>query len=626
MSTICGIIRTGSAPVPAGEIDAMLDALAHWQPDGRGTWTAPGIGLGHLLLMTSAPSRAGTQPLVDGETSITGDVRLDNRETLGARFGITGADLESWTDARLVVRAYREWGDACAAHLLGDFAFAIWDGARSRLYCARDHFGVKPFYYAHAGPQLAFASEIKGLLALPWVDRSPDEAWIGDCLHRIALDNISTLYGGIRRLPPAHALTMDAGGVRISQYWTLESQPDAGYASDADYVEAFRDALVRAVRRRAGTPFEAGGELSGGLDSSGVCAIAHDIRRDASRGFLTFSQVRPADAGGERLPNDEAEAIALLCGHAGMANELLAGGGGILDALAWAEAHCDEPPRSIVSLYNDRLYEAAAARGVRVLLSGFAGNQGVSSPTPYDGMRAGAILRSAWSEGPGQAARVATGLLRHQVTRPSVDRLLRRRALWQKHAHRPTRDDFARRVGMGARAYRYSQIYSGYPPRDEARRHRLHRPDVAIRLESANLSATHRRIEYRYPLLDVDLVKQYAATPARLKHRGGVGRYLFREAIGPWVPDEIRFAAGPRASANPGVALRKRRDRDELEARILALEPQSPVLAYVDPRKLAAAVRISRGDEGRRWRRITEMLTVLILERKLRDAAREHAG
>src|SRR5690606_38714396 len=140
--------------------------------------------------------------------------------------------------------------------LLGDFAFAVWDAPRRLLFCARDPFGVKPFYYYTGDGFLAFASEMKGLLALPYVDRTVDETWIADYLHHLNLDPAMTFYAGIKRLPQAHALTFDARGLRTWRYWALDPHREIRFARQSDYVDAFREKLYVAVARRVDTPFE----------------------------------------------------------------------------------------------------------------------------------------------------------------------------------------------------------------------------------------------------------------------------------------------------------------------------------------------------------------------------------
>lgn len=609
----------------------MLGALDHWHADARGAWAGDGIGLGHLLLRTTPQSLHEALPHhdVEHDLGISGDLRLDNRAELAGLLSIAPGDLADWGDGRLVLRAYVEWGDTCPAHLLGDFAFAIWDGPRRRLFCARDLFGVKPFYFSHQANTLAFATEIKGLLALPFVDRSVNETWIADCLHRIGIERVSTFYAAIRRLEPGHTLTFDTEGLRTRQYGQLDPRSELRLACDEDYVEAFREKLVLAIRRRADTPFEVGAELSGGLDSSGICAIAQSLLRENGRSLCTFSQVRPpgmADVAGR--PPDFRWAIDSLCRHAGITQVCLFDGAGagddsVLPALEWANRYHDEPFRDSSSLHNHGLYEAASERGVRILLSGFAGNLCVSA-AGHGRLRellwAGRALE-LWRElsaGPNhrhpllRALRLALRECESPVLTAAWLSLVPRGLL----ADLPTTDGFARRMGMRRRTFR--QVREAVRPgtlRETAIRF-LAWPNITLRLEHSHLAAAARRIEYRYPLLDAELIALYLSLPSHLKYQRGIDRYVFRRSLEPWVPDDVRLESGLRASANPGNIVRKRRDEDTLKARVRALPPDSPVFSYVDAERLFVPPR----RPGRFPReRHSAMVLTLALEHRLRQ-------
>ena len=125
------------------------------------------------------------------------------------------------------------------------------------------------------------------------IDRTVDETWIGDYLHLLSLDLVTTFYAGIKRLAPAHALTIGTAGPRTWRYWTLDPHRELRLPRESDYVEAFREKLELAVRRRTDTPFEVGAELSGGLDSAAICAIAQESLHNHGRDLQTFSQVLP---------------------------------------------------------------------------------------------------------------------------------------------------------------------------------------------------------------------------------------------------------------------------------------------------------------------------------------------
>jgi asparagine synthase (glutamine-hydrolysing) len=606
----------------------MLDALDYWSADARGGWTTGDAGLGHLLLRTtSSPHEA--LPLTDHEAgiTITGDCRLDNRDDVAGRLGVGAAELAGWSDARLVLCAYRQWGEQCVAHLLGDFAFAVWDSRRRQLFGARDRFGVKPLYYYERGGLFAFASEMKGLLALSAVDRTVNETWIADYIHRLGLDNTGTFFAGIKRLPPAHALTFGPAGLRTWRYWVLDPRREVRLPRESDYVEMFREKLDAAILRRSQTPFELGAELSGGLDSTAICIVAQGCMREQGRDLQTFSQVHP-EGTPERpgQPIDMRWAIDLVCRHAGITRPcFLAGEGGILPALEWAARYLDEPPRTLVSVDNHDLYEAAGARNVRVLLSGFGGNFGVSASGR--GYLRELIWGGRWREFRREISATTPQPL-HQLAAalratfgwidgPVLDFILRRSAMWQAHPTRPTRAEFARRVGVVGRTFRHARRYSA---RGNLRQMTAQLLDVTLaeRLETAHVSTTARRIEYRYPLLDSELVELFQAMPSEVKFRRGRDRYLFRQSLEGRAPESIRLYEGTRGSANPAHLLRRQRDEAALKAMIGRIAPGDPVLAYLDLEKLAAEPRV-RGRVPRA--RHTEMMMALLLAEKLSQAS-----
>ena len=610
----------------------MLAALAHWQPDAQDSWVGSSAGLGHLLLSNTPEAGLDAQPAYDAATSnaITADLRLDNRGDLAAALAISAPELTRMPDSTLVLRAYQRWGEACVEHLRGDFAFAIWDEARRCLFCARDQIGIKPFYYATTSDGFAFGSEIKALLALPFVDRAPDEQWIADFLHRLMLDNEATFYRAIRRLPPAHTLTVAASGVRSRRYWQPDTERELRLGSDQDYIDAFREQLDRAVRVRLRTTGGIGSELSGGLDSSALSAIAHRLLREQGRELLTFSQVRPTADADLPLPKDSREQIDQLIQHTGITRASFVSGAdeGIEQVLEWANRHYDEPPQWVVSLFHDLLYEEARAAGVRVLVSGFGGNQAVTSEGI--GVQEELLLsgqwRELWRELAAESGRSmpirATGVLlvKHLAARLALDDN-RRHPFWQKFEHRPLRLELRERLGMRERARQFRERYTHRGSLRERAAGMLGTPNVPCRLEYANLDSTARRIQYVYPLLDVELIEFYLSVPSRMKRRRGIGRYLFRDSMAGLLPDQIRWSEAPRTSANPSVVARKRRDRAALQERLAAVPRTSPLFDYVDLERLRAKPPVTRLGANHPWERDTELLNLLMLEQKLRGVS-----
>src|SRR5262249_44415654 len=152
MSGIVGVLHLDGAPIEPGLLERLTASLAFRGPDAQKIWLGGHVGFGHTLLKTTEEAEHEAQPFrLDGRTWIVADAGVDARRDLIAALGARGQEPPAGlaaTDVELLLRAYLAWGEGCVEHLLGDFAFAVWDGPRNRLFCARDHMGVKPFYYA----------------------------------------------------------------------------------------------------------------------------------------------------------------------------------------------------------------------------------------------------------------------------------------------------------------------------------------------------------------------------------------------------------------------------------------------------------------------------------------------
>ncbi|HVU32716.1 MAG TPA: asparagine synthetase B, partial [Opitutaceae bacterium] len=147
------------------EVGQMVDMLAHWGPDATGVWAAGAIGLGHLALWTTpeAPLERAPYRLEEADIVLTADARIDNRDELRRDLDLAAHPIGSIADAELIVRSYEKWGTDCVDRLVGDFAFALWDGRKRRLFCARDPLGVRPFFYHLDQRRFLFASQIKAI-------------------------------------------------------------------------------------------------------------------------------------------------------------------------------------------------------------------------------------------------------------------------------------------------------------------------------------------------------------------------------------------------------------------------------------------------------------------------------
>ena len=210
MSGFIGIIHGDGLPIDSDLLQQMTDFMTPQNPDAQEIWSEADVGFGHALLRTTWDSVRERQPhTLNQKVWITGDIRLDRRHELMARLGACGGNLEKDApDVDLVLQAYQIWGEACLEQLSGDFAFAIWDSPQQRLFCARDQFGIVPFYYAQIGKHLIFSNYLNCLRLHPEVSDSFNEQAIADfLLFSMNMDVATTTFADIQKLPPAHKLT-----------------------------------------------------------------------------------------------------------------------------------------------------------------------------------------------------------------------------------------------------------------------------------------------------------------------------------------------------------------------------------------------------------------------------------
>ena len=308
MCGICGELRLDGQAASAELVARMLPALERRGPDDAGQWQAGPVALGHRRLKIIDLSDRSHQPMVDGELSLVFNGAIYNYRELRAQLQQKGHSFASGGDTEVILKAYREWGEDCPKHLHGMFAFALWDGANNRLFCARDRFGIKPFYFAHTDGFFRFASNTQALLAGGDIDASIDPAGLHFqyTLHAV-IPAPRTILKGIRKLEPAHSLVIEAdGSARQQRYWELDARRGGLDLSEDHWVEAVHDKLLAAVRKRndvADVPV--GVLLSGGLDSSLLVALLAEI---GVEGFHTFSvgfEDQPEEKGSEFEYSDQ---------------------------------------------------------------------------------------------------------------------------------------------------------------------------------------------------------------------------------------------------------------------------------------------------------------------------------
>jgi asparagine synthase (glutamine-hydrolysing) len=554
MSAIVGIQQFNSQAIDPADLQKMVDILAHRGSDGSRIWCEGAIGLGHRMLWSTPESLLENMPWIDDRQQvITADVRLDNREELISALALDHCPAEKITDSQIILAAYSEWKEQCVEKLLGDFAFAIWDSQAQSLFCARDHFGVKPFFYYAAADRFVFASEIKALLAVG-VPKQLNETRVGDFLTSLFDDTCITFYQDILRLPPAHTLTVSATGIRLQRYWQLDPNREIRYATEQEYADRFRELFTEAVRCRLRSAFPVGSFLSGGLDSSSIACVAEKLFAEAGKGALptfsaVFEQVPECD---ERSFQNAVLAQGNFDPHYFHADQ--AGPMNNVENMLW---HQDEPFFAGNLFLTAGLYNVAQKQGVRVTLDGFDGDSTVSHGVGH--LRELALTGQwlkLWDEAWGKAQNSDRSVW--QILRPYIwnctplGRLGKR--IWRLFPiSRPAapaetplwnnlNPEFVQRTGL---AQRHQDWRKPSCDRERDKHYQtLTWGLVPYALEMIDRAAAAAQIEPRFPFWDKRLVEFCLALPPEQKLHHGWGRWVMRQAMANILPEAVQWRVG----------------------------------------------------------------------------------
>ena len=300
MSGVFGLYYRNQQMLDREALDRMGRSMRHRGPDGIEMWYGNHAGIGNCMFHTTPEAVGETTPYVDEGSGlvITADARIDAREELAEKLGMSGYLRNGISDSQLILAAYGQWHTNCVNYLLGDFAFLIWDSRRQQLFCARDHLGVKPLYYHISDHVFVAATEVRAILEVPQVPKCVNEARIADFLveQLEGVDKTSTFYEAVIRLPPAHTLVVSPENAALENYWELDPEYEHGDQTDEEYVEAFHELFEKAVCDRLRCNGRVTSMLSGGVDSSYVVGTARQVmRRKGSDLLLVYSGVTDGD-------------------------------------------------------------------------------------------------------------------------------------------------------------------------------------------------------------------------------------------------------------------------------------------------------------------------------------------
>lgn len=551
MSAIIGVYNTDDRKVERADLEQMLGVLAHRGPDGSGCWQEGAIGLGHRMFWNTPESLHETLPLVDSSVklAITADARIDNREEIFTALRMTGVRLDDVSDSELILAAYIHWEEECVSHLDGDFAFAIWDGRKRQLFCARDRFGIKPFYYYHQQHKFIFASEIKGILTLD-IPHTLNEYFIAGYLIPLLDDVQATAYIEIKRFPPAHTMIVNRDGCSTQRYWRLDTTRKLRLRSDAEYAEAFREIFTEAVRCRLRSAFPVGSMLSGGMDSSSITCVARHLleQEGCGRQLHTFSAVFPS------IPScDERQYIDAVLNQGGVISHIVP-----VDHLGPFTTYCkaqkllDEPFIGTTLYLHWGVFQVAQQH-IRTLLDGQGGDSIVSHGLTYFQEM---IINGHWVALL-KEARAASTLhgwpIKHLLWEFAISPLIPSfiKQIWHRLHRRVEPDDEIKesivnqalaksqrlRERMQASSVSYNNVRIG-------QRADLESPASVPIFEWFNGVSIAHNIDIRYPFFDRRVAEFCLSLPSQQKLHKGWTRMVLRRAMDGYLPDAIQWRIG----------------------------------------------------------------------------------
>lgn len=378
MCGISGVANCGDRETLA----RMTRVQAHRGPDDSGLWDrrfpdGSYIGLGSRRLAILDLSAVGHMPMCneDGTVWITYNGEIYNFGELRRELEGKGHRFASHTDTEVIVHLYEEEGPECVRRLSGMFAFAICDlrSGSPTLFMARDHFGIKPFYYFHQGERFAFASEIKGLLQVPELEAELDPQALHQYLTFLWVPDPKTMFRRIMKLPAGHYAILRNGELKIQQYWDL-TFPSANHRytrSEAELAEEVRERFRKSVQAQMVSDVPIGAFLSAGLDSSSIVAM---MRQATQRPVRTYTITFPSKYRVGENTLDNPEVATRLARHFGCENQRIVVEPNVTDLLPKLVWHMDEPTAdpAIITSY---LVCREARKEATVLLSGVGGDE-----------------------------------------------------------------------------------------------------------------------------------------------------------------------------------------------------------------------------------------------------------
>jgi len=392
MGAVCGIyLRTaGSSFDHQTHGKKMMENLILYPYDMANTWNDGQVFFGNTNNHITPESCYEVLPrfLDDEQLAMTSDAIIDNRDELMYELGISEDVSICIPDSELILKAYLKWGEDCPKHLIGDYAFAIWDKKKKMIFCVRDHVGKRTLYYYNSGDIFAFATVIKPLLTLKDNRVEFNEEWIANNLATNIplnqLDTNTTVYKDVYQLPPSHVLKITVDAIELLKYWDPCKVKRLKLKNNEEYEKAFRKVYFEAIKCRLRSNKSVGVLLSSGLDSGSVACIAAPMLNKEGKSLKAYTSVpfeEYKDWVGSNATADESELIKSILRQYNNIDVKFCASEGInsYNSLDRLLVLMEFPFKYVQNLFwVDELVSNARKEGCSVILNGQSGNYTVS--------------------------------------------------------------------------------------------------------------------------------------------------------------------------------------------------------------------------------------------------------
>jgi asparagine synthase (glutamine-hydrolysing) len=595
---MCGIagliVKQESTGNIQEQIRQMVQIIEHRGPDGEGIYCYQNLGLGHRRLAIIDPSPEGHQPMVyqNGDLVITYNGEIYNYLELRQELTQLGHRFHSNSDTEVILAAYAQWGESCVNRFNGMWAFALFDKPRNLIFCSRDRFGVKPFYYINTPNLFAFGSEIKQLIPYLGKVKANQEALLNFVLTTVSDQSNQTFFQDVVKLPAGHNLIYSLANhrIRCESWYELNLQPHYLTMTAEEAIESYLALLENAIALRLRADVAVGTCLSGGLDSSSVASLAAPMYRALSG--QSFSGITAVS---QQESNNEADYARQVIEYSSM-NWLQVcptyqDFQESLPHLVWTQ---EEPFGSTSLTMQYFVMKTARANGIPVLLDGQGGDETLLGYDKYYGSHLVTTLRQQGLSAFVYALRTAGSnnkklSLTHAMKYLIAGTLAPLRYQYYCHKHRYLANPPACPSHLSA----YSRsIWNAF----QLQKLEVESTNLPVLLRYEDKNSMAHSIETRLPFLDYRVLEAALSLPLQFKIKDGWSKWLLRRGMENRMPDTIVWRKNKFGFEAPET-LWMNQHAPEMQAVVQA----SPLLAEVS-RPKAMEKHFASLDKRSQWR------------------------